>query len=114
MITLEDVVTAAEAAVEDYGADWMDPNAVKVTGCKYTYVHEGKTRHCIAGWILIALGIDIAPEYNKETNVDEVIQYQNLDAERDVEVFLKTIQNQQDSGVPWGTALSIAKTRVGA
>ena len=61
-ITKAQALAALEAAVADYGEDFVDPNVGGAGFCAYTYELDGRVCHCIAGRALVELGVPIPDE----------------------------------------------------
>jgi hypothetical protein len=65
ILTVPTVKALMKKAVDAYGREWVDPNAIafrELTGsavCMNTYMYEGRKRHCLIGWILTEHGYDL-------------------------------------------------------
>lgn len=106
MYTLEDTIKQLNAAVQEYGPAWVDPNYEEV--CKYVYEKSGKTRHC-----LIGLVVEKAMSLAHELKDPEVVSMQPIVHlywdERSISA-LSAAQSMQDSGYTWGECLEHVKS----
>ena len=102
-ITWEDAVLNLKKAVEDYGADWVDPYVDSNTEtCQYNYEINGEPKHCIVGYVMAELNIEV-PSWDNTSpfmNLVESNPYSFID--RDVFNLLYFAQRAQDSGRSWG------------
>jgi hypothetical protein len=111
-MTVQDVTRLLHAAVEAYGADWVDPNAVD-DACMNTYVLDGKTRHCIVGWVLTNHGYDLT-HISNGTQASAALYrlhasvYAKGASRFDTVMLLEKAQNLQDLGTPWGEVVTQA------
>jgi hypothetical protein len=113
-MTVEDVTRLLHAAVEAYGADWVDPNS-EGGMCQNTYQLDGKTCHCLVGWVLTNHGYHITDTYGGVYDVrGELIRKHHHEVMTD-EAFtlLFNCQRLQDRGAPWGQVVTQALATVG-
>lgn len=117
-LTLARAKALLAEAVEDYGADWVDPNSFPLSGdksstCENTFIFEGRTCHCLIGWVLAKHGYDTSSVYGSIEVTMSVLSMGRPAAlgsvmERNAYLLLAAAQNSQDDGIAWGTAVEVA------
>lgn len=111
LINKDNVMNLLQRAVDEKGADYIDPHYGEDRGC--IYFEDAKTPCCIVGHVL--------------SYVDETAGERILDAEANAETIthlpkyfldmiedealhvLRRAQSMQDAGKPWGVALEVAR-----
>jgi hypothetical protein len=113
-MTVEDVTRLLHAAVEAYGADWVDPNAGSRLGCKNTYELDGVTRHCLAGWVVTNHGYHITGVQGGLYDVISSLIGEHIHGVMSVGAYdiLFKCQKLQDRGTPWGEVVTQALATV--
>ena len=106
VITADIVLDSLSRAVDAYGAEWVDPN-VNSLRCLYTYNHDGKVCHCIAGWVMGDLGFEVPP--SDDIAIASVIRDRGYDFTEEAIYLLQEAQSSQDLGRPWGWVLQEAR-----
>jgi hypothetical protein len=115
-MTVEDVTRLLHAAVDAYGADWVDPNATS-GGCTNTYMIGDLTCHCIAGWVLTNHGHDLTfingDLSNSLNQLGIPIGRSPGAMSEEAYGLLDYAQDLQDKGTPWGEVVTQALATVG-
>lgn len=119
-LDVERTLELLDKAVEDYGADYIDP-ASETGVCKYLYSNGCK---CIAGWVLAEMGVSDetlsgldgpihALEVGNFDHVDFDGQYgywlDGMTVEPDALSLLARAQLAQDNGGKWGEIVASLK-----
>jgi hypothetical protein len=114
VISLDMAKALMVKAVAAYGEDWVDPNAgVSIPAfCKNTYEYEGRTCHCLIGWMLTEHGHDLT-HLNNSVGITAVAlgngDWRNV-LTPDAFDFMIQAQAAQDSGDSWGQILHNLKS----
>jgi hypothetical protein len=108
-MTVEDVTRLLHAAVDAYGADWVDPNTADGHNlCTNTYELDGVTRHCIAGWVLNEHGYDVT---GPDEGLLDTLTTLGVEMSPSGYRLLNEAQKGQDTGWPWGQVVRDALAR---
>lgn len=114
-ISYQQAVDLLELAVEERGPSFtyvrVDISEDNKSGfCAY-FDHDGSPS-CIVGWVLNRLGIDAQMCWNNEVNEESVsglVSSEIISIDFKTYTLLAIAQALQDSLVPWGQCLEIAK-----
>lgn len=114
-LTLEGTKELLKEAVVERGADYVDPDASRPNLCRNVHVADDGTPipGCIVGWVLHKSGVSL--ELLSENNmaaassvISELREGNVLTFEVEAQYLLDRVQDHQDKGVPWGTAVQRA------
>lgn len=106
-ITYETLVSLAEDAIALKGEDFCYQKPEGALDCKYVY---GNTPSCIVGHMLHALGHPLTQLSQFEgKSAEEIFHCLEYVLDRQQMDFVYRLQGQQDSGIPWGRSLELAK-----
>lgn len=114
-LTLEKVTVLLHEAVQERGSDYVYRNPDGSSDCLYVHGNpDGPAAPgCIVGWVLHKAGISLEVleqhEHKPARTVVECLPYDNgipLRSEDGVTTLLRTVQQWQDRGEPWGSAVS--------
>jgi hypothetical protein len=111
MITAEQTIAAIIAAVEEYGPNWIDPNAggTYPVSCRNVYSTEEGPRMCIGAKAAAILGADIQSMSLSSVNngpIGLTVHAVGLDVDGDSLMLLTRAQSLQDKGSTWGEVLA--------
>lgn len=124
VLSKDNVIELLERAVEEKGADYVDPNSLNGSGCQYA--DENGAPLCIVGHVFSYLGEPLAPTsdvwdeaipWNADTDAASLIddgEFKEIVVQDDnvVASVLYAAQVQQDGKRTWGEALEAAKNRL--
>lgn len=124
VLSKDNVIELLERAVEEKGADYVDPNSRNGNGCQYA--DENGAPLCIVGHVFSYLGEplqatendwDELVPWNADTDAASLIDDEDFEVvdvlDRDVVAsVLYAAQVQQDGKHTWGEALEAAKNRL--
>jgi hypothetical protein len=115
MITVDEVLDALSTAVDEYGADWVDPNA-RYGACENVYTTEEDSDTllmCIGAKALAGLGCSVSKMGESSVNggpIGDTIDHLGVFISSAGRHALMIAQGAQDSGQTWGAALREAKS----
>lgn len=110
--SVPEVLASAQRAVEEYGTDWIDPNASS-SSCDYTYEYEGDLYHCLAGWIALDLEPEAPWANTWEDNGGASALATELQWDSRAGAVIEYLQGLQDRGWTWGKAVAAATKKYG-
>jgi hypothetical protein len=114
MITRDEVIDALSTAVDEYGADWVDLNAVS-SSCENVYTTDEDSDTllmCIGAKALAVLGCDVSKMGESSVNygpIRDTIKHLGVEISYDGRAALNVAQLAQDKGASWGDSLRRAK-----
>jgi hypothetical protein len=107
MITADQTMDAIIAAVEEYGPNWVDPNAGSI--CLNVYSTKEGPRMCIGAKAAAILGGNIESMSVSSINggpIGLTVHAVGLDVDVDSLMLLSRAQSLQDKGSTWGEVLA--------
>jgi hypothetical protein len=110
MITADQTMDAIIAAVEEYGPNWVDPNAGSI--CLNVYSTPEGQRMCIGAKAASILGGNIESMSVSSINggpISLTVDVAGLNVDGDSLMLLSRAQSMQDKGSTWGEVLSDVK-----
>lgn len=113
-IGFDEAQRTASEVIAEYGAEYRyEQVAIEGDDPACVYVDAGAPS-CLVGHILHRLGVPLGRlEDNNNTGVGDrrFLTEVGVQADDRVAYFLEQIQEEQDSGLPWGLALQVAIER---